>query len=172
VTPYEVAALVAAADIPPLTAATLTAIALAESGGNPDAHGDPLSAYNTEWVDTYKDFTCEGYLSWGLFQEALYWHRDNLKEATNAVEPCVWAEWLSKPENALAEALRIYRDSGPDAWSTYKNNAYLLYLDDAIIDVNNLRAYKPSDQTPFLDIGPKEQIQDLLLKINSLLAKL
>ncbi len=95
--------------------ATAVSIALAESGGDPQAY-NPERAANTP----------QGYGSFGLWQIYLKAHPEY--KGMNLFDP---------PANASA-AFSIYTSAGNSfrPWSTFKNNAYVAYLDSVNAAIN------------------------------------
>ncbi len=83
-------------------AATLTAIALAESGGDP-------TSYNPGTVNTPEH-------SYGLWQINLNAHPD------------ITPDQAMTPLKAAAYALNLFREQGGKPWSVYNNNDYLQYM--------------------------------------------
>lgn len=106
------------------TAAIMVAIALAESGGDSEAMGDPVDSYPVE-------YSCNGYTSIGLWQIHMPAHFDKLERHTSSSDPCVWAEWLKDPWNNAEVALEILETQGLTAWTTYNNGAYQHHLGHA-----------------------------------------
>lgn len=88
-----------------------TAIALAESSGDPQAHGD-------------QKITAGG--SIGLWQINLRWHPEFQANP----------EALYDPQTNANAAYKVYLQQGFTAWATYNNNMYAKYLPDASAAVN------------------------------------
>lgn len=111
----QIAQLAAAAGFSGNDIATATAVALAESGGNP-------AAYNPENAADAP----EGLGSYGLWQIYLNDHPEYID--SNLFDP---------PTNAAA-AFAVYQEAGNSfsPWSTFKSGAYAKYLSTAIGAVN------------------------------------
>lgn len=104
----QIAALAASAGFSGEDVATATAIALAESGGNPNAY-NPETAAGTP----------QGQGSYGLWQIYLKAH------------PEFQGVDLTDPQLNAFAAFQVFSASGFRAWSTFKNNAYSAHLADA-----------------------------------------
>src|SRR5690242_20008810 len=87
---------------------TAVAIALAESGGNPNAY-NPEPAAGTP----------QGYGSYGLWQIYLKAH------------PEFAGEDLNDPQTNADLAYQVYAQSGFSSWSTFNSGKYLAFLDEA-----------------------------------------
>src|SRR5579859_6631813 len=86
---------------------TAVAIALAESGGDPQQYNPEIKA---------RGGTPPGYGSYGLWQIYRKMHPE-------------FASWnLYDPNQNAAAAYSVYQAQGFAAWSTYTNGAYLKYL--------------------------------------------
>lgn len=122
------------------TKTTMLAIAIAESGLNEHATGDPLSNYKGHWNDTYGPYASGGYLSFGLFQVFTYWHRDKLTRLTGSTNPDAWRAYLMDPLNNLQVAAEILGSTGLHAWSAYNQGTYLQFMPQAERAFTDLRA--------------------------------
>jgi hypothetical protein len=91
---------------------TITAIALAESGGDPQAHGDRTLGSGTG--------------SFGLWQIYSDAHPEFGPDFTQLYDP---------QTNANA-AFSVFRQQGFSAWSTFKGGQYLTFLADTTAAVN------------------------------------
>jgi hypothetical protein len=130
------------------------AIALAESGGRPDAQGDPLDSLPPSYRAAAEPYACRGYTSIGLWQIHLPAHRDRLRAATNSTDPCHWAAWLTDPENNARVAADIadasYRASGDPwkPWTAYTSGTAARYLKRAADALAHLDNPSPTTSTP------------------------
>jgi len=133
-------------------AATLAAIDMAESGGNPEAHGDPVSSFNGRW----DEYACNGYLSWGLGQIFLGVHHDLIASMSKETQPCMQAAWLTDPDNNMRAQAAVLANQGFAAWSTFKNGAYTKFLPDAQRAIADLIAKSQLSQlTPAPALGAR-----------------
>ena len=76
----------------------MVAIALAESSGNNRAQGDALSSFPADQQTRYAPYDCGGYLSFGLWQIFQGVHFGKLSNLTGSQDPCVWRDYLFRPE--------------------------------------------------------------------------
>jgi hypothetical protein len=106
---------------------TMLAIGAAESAQFTLDKGDASINY-----PRYARYSCNNYLSFGWWQCFAGVHFQKYINFTGSVNPCDWYEWAKNPENAARIAELIFRGSGLNAWSTYKNGAYLRYMPKAI----------------------------------------
>jgi hypothetical protein len=85
----------------------MTAIAIAQSDGNPAAAGDRL------WTCEYcTPPACGVYTSWGLWQIHLGAHIAYLEQVTHSTDPCTWAQWLQDPAHNAQAAWAILAPTG------------------------------------------------------------
>jgi len=112
-------------------ATIITAIDMAESGGKEDARGDAV----IHDLMSYKDFACQGYLSFGLGQVFLGVHTDMIQSMSGLSSPCQLADWLCDPNNNMRAQAAILANSTYNAWSVYKNGSYRQFLADATLAV-------------------------------------
>jgi len=108
-------------------AKVLTAICIAESGGDPRAQGDNVRDLNGR----FDRFACDGWLSFGLGQIFLGVHTPMIQAMSGLEHPCQLAEWLKDPDNNFRAIAAVNANQGLSAWSVYNNDAYTRYLDDA-----------------------------------------
>jgi len=109
----------------------MLAIAGAESAFRPEARGDNLSEFNSADRARYGPWACADYLSFGGFQVFLpVWH-SVVTEMSHLDGACPLANWLMNPANNTRVARRILDQQGLTAWSTYKNEAYQQFLNEA-----------------------------------------
>lgn len=125
------------------TAITMVAIAGAESGWRNDAAGDHYSIFPPDQQPTYRQYSCQGYTSWGLWQINMRWHHPRLYDATLSTDPCVWAAYLSDPGANAYLAHEIWATQGLTAWSTYNNGAYRAYIAQATTAVDEALGVQP-----------------------------
>jgi len=133
-------------------AATLTAIDMAESAGDKNAHGDPVSSFAGRWAE----YSCAGYLSWGLGQVFLGVHHDLIARMSGLRNPCDQAEWLQDADNNMRAQAAILANQGFQAWSTFKIGAHKPYLEAARRAVANIvgRPVAPVPGRPDLTLRP------------------
>ena len=124
-------------------AITMVAIAGAESGWRNDARGDHYSIFPPDQQATYRQYSCDGYTSWGLWQVNMRWHYPRLQEVTFSTDPCVWAAQLSNPGFNAVMAAEIRSGQGLSAWSTYNNGAYRSFIDQATAAVDEALGVGP-----------------------------
>jgi hypothetical protein len=139
-------------------AITMVAIAACESFCENDAHGDSfwsLSCYQATQrgipcnmdnpafaviynavVAEYDPYDCNEYTSFGLWQVNTRWNPDKLERHTGSTDPCVWAQNLIDAHFNAVLAHEVWEELGFAGWSTYNNDAYLQFLDDATIAVD------------------------------------
>lgn len=147
-------------------AVVAVAIALAESGGRPDAAGDHLSIFDLGYRRYAERWACNGYTSWGLWQIHLPAHRDRLRALVGSDNPCDWAGWLSDPDNNARVAYQISQDSLVATgsrwrpWTTYNTGAYLSYIDAAAFAVDAVYYGPLPPGTPPQEKEPLEYAQD------------
>jgi len=111
----------------PEVAATMAAIAMAESAGDTNARGDKAEGD----LATYAPNACDGYLSFGLWQVFLGVHRARLYAISGLSMPCEQASWLMDPNNNARVAAAILADASYNAWSAYKAGTHKRFLVDA-----------------------------------------
>lgn len=110
------------------------AVAWAESGGVPDAAGDPLTSYPERNRDQFARFACGDRTSWGLWQINLPSHADALRFLTGADDPCAWAQYLADPDANAALAAEIAEDRRRiglhplSAWTAWNQRTHETYL--------------------------------------------
>lgn len=124
-------------------AITMVAIAGAESGWRNDAFGDHYSIFPPDQQAVYKQYSCNGYTSWGLYQINMRWHHDRLYAVTWSTDPCVWRDSLCDPGFATVMAAEILSGQGYTAWSVYNNGAYRTYIDQATRAVDEALGIQP-----------------------------
>jgi len=134
----------------PETAATMTAIGMAESNGNTDAHGDPVA----NMPHQYDAFASQGYLSWGLWQVFLGAHNGRIQAMTHISHPDEQARWLTDPNNNARAAAAILADQGFNAWSVYKGGQYLSWMPLAKAAVAALTVAPPPPPKPAEEVPP------------------
>lgn len=105
-------------------ATTMTAIAMAESAGDPNADGDAYQG----GLQQYAEFACNNFLSFGLWQIFLGVHHTMVEQMSSLTAPCEQAAWLKDPNNNARAMAAILANSSYSAWSTYNNGAYKQYL--------------------------------------------
>jgi len=130
------------------TAITMVAIAGAESSWRNDANGDPWWAFPLDQQPTKKLYSCDGYGSIGLWQIHMPAHHARLYEVTWSTDPCVWRDALCNPGFNCIMAAEILSGQGLSAWSTYNNDAYLDYIDQATEAVDAALAPLPPALPP------------------------
>jgi len=108
-------------------AKVLTAICIAESGGDPRAQGDNVRDLNGR----FDRFACDGWLSFGLGQIFLGVHTPMIQAMSGLDQPCQLAEWLKDPDNNFRAIAAVNANQGLSAWSVYNNGAYERYLESA-----------------------------------------
>jgi len=131
----------------PQTATVMTAVAMAESGGNELAQGDHMDSLPAK----YAPLACGGYLSFGLWQVFLGVHSGLIDRMAGTAEPCTRALWLQDPQNNARAMHAILVNQGYAAWSAYSAGTYEIYMDAA------LRAVAAAVQGPqSLPVEPRE----------------
>lgn len=130
------------------TAITMVAISGAESGWRNDAAGDHWSIFPPDQQATYRQYSCQGYTSWGLWQVNMRWHYPRLQDATGSSDPCVWASYLSNPGANALMAAEILAGQGLSAWSTYNVGSYRAYIAQATAAVDAALGVQPP--TPYI----------------------
>lgn len=126
---------------PPDLAATMVAIAGAESGWRPDAGGDsPATLRYAGHYDSARiaaTYNCplghdRGPASWGLWQIFMPYHRSKIATLGGPVDdPCRTAAWLRDPVNNARTADLVLRSEGLGAWTVYRTGTWTRYLDEA-----------------------------------------
>jgi len=111
----------------PGLAATITAIDMAECGGDERAQGDPVSLVG----DRYARYACNGYLSFGLGQVFLGVHTAMIQAMSGLQMPCELADWLRDPNNNMRAQVAIFANQGFQAWSAFNVGAHQTWLEDA-----------------------------------------
>lgn len=88
-------------------AITATAIALAESGGNPNAYNPEMQAGTPTGLGSYG--------LWQIYEKA---------------HPELAGLDLTDPQQNANAAYIVFREQGFNAWSTYKNQDYIKFLSE------------------------------------------
>lgn len=122
---------------PQSLAVTMTAVAGAESGWNPEAGGDTPRRlrelghnYEAALAETYN---CplgspDGPASWGLWQIFMPYHLEKIRRLGGPVgDPCQTAAWLKDPWNNARTANEVLLSQGLEAWATYRSGAWMRY---------------------------------------------
>jgi len=112
---------------------TMVAIAMAESGGDPQAEGDNLASFSPIQQAMYADFAINDWLSLGLWQIFLGVHTGIVEEISRTTDKEAMRRWLFEPTNNALIAREIYDSQGFKAWSTYNNGAYKNFLGAAAV---------------------------------------
>jgi len=124
----------------PPEAIVMVAIAGAESAYNGNGRGDRISIFNTADKAKYAAFACGEYLSFGAWQIFLGVHTQRVRDWSGLSAPCELAEWLMDVKNNATIAKIVYDNQGFRAWSTFANDAYVAFLDDATAAVSAVLA--------------------------------
>jgi len=112
-------------------AITMVAIAGAESAYRVDAKGDRLEIFNQAQRTAYAPFAADGYLSFGPWQIFLGVHTPTVRAWSGLSAPQELASWLCDYDHNALMAADILMGQGFKAWSTYNNDAYRQFLEDA-----------------------------------------
>lgn len=118
---------------------TMIALALAESGANPNALGDYIGEpgvtlpddAGAHCLEAYGPAGLQCYVSIGLWQINMAWNWQIVSSLAGSVDPNYVAEWLLVPVNNGYAAEAVFEQQGLGAWSTYNSGAYGAYLEAA-----------------------------------------
>ena len=133
-------------DLP--TAITMVAIAGAESNWNREAGGDSPAQLEAagayESAKRAREWNCptgsdHGPSSWGYWQINVGWNHDFLVPMSGFRDPCWIASWLKIGSNNARAANVILGRQGFDAWTVYRHNIHLNYIDEATSAVHQAR---------------------------------
>lgn len=116
-------------------AITMVAIAGAESNFSPAAKGDAVDSFPPSLGEVYREWSDEGYCSFGLWQIFLPAHHEKVAAMSQKTSPHDLATWLLDPLNNARIARAVLDSQGFRAWSTYTNGSYSSYLNDAGVGV-------------------------------------
>ncbi len=123
----------------------MVAIGGPESGWRNDAPGDHWSIFPPDQQAIYRQYSCQGYTAWGIWQVNMRWHYSRLQEVTFSSDPCVWAAQLSDPGFNAVMAAEIRAGQGYSAWTGYNTGAYLDYIAQATAAVDAALGVQPPE---------------------------